>query len=215
MHYERIMQASVNALAQGKRKAHCSNGGASAAQTELDYVEYAARYGEPGYDQPEHGVVFANWNHFPRKTCELLERAGYAVEWSDEWIISHETGKAYRTSPNSYSWTRYCVITDDGDVIGGDEIESGDQADWYINEYLLNDPERANVFKLDLTAFGFRQYNGEYESGWHPGQTDDPREATRAIRAAHPHVDIVFSIASVGQFDTHWTAWIRDVVEED
>ena len=62
-------------------------------------VDWCASYGEPGYDAPEHGIIFANWNYVSKSVYSWLENHGYALEWSDEWIISHETGKAYRSSP--------------------------------------------------------------------------------------------------------------------
>src|SRR5215831_14773837 len=90
------------------------------------YIEWCSHYGEPGYTDPEKGILFANWNDVPKELSDSLEAEGFELEWSDEWIISHETDKAYRSSPDCYSWTPYYVLTDDGEVIGGDEIENGD-----------------------------------------------------------------------------------------
>lgn len=205
---EKIMIRAAHSLTQGKRKAFCSNSPQSAL-SEAESFEWCSTYGEPGYDDPQRGIVFANWNHFPRELADTLERAGYAIEWSDEWAIVYETNKAYRTSPDCYSWTPYYVIDDGGETIGGDEIESGDKADWYVNEYLLNDPTRANVFKIDLTEYGFAQFNETFETGWHPGQNADPRAVFKQIRSQQPESDVVFSIESKGQFDARWTAWIR------
>jgi len=220
MTYERILQAAINDMIAGRRVAHCGNStdpakqGASAKQ-ELDYIEFCQSYGEKGYDNPKRGILFANWNKFPRFIDELLERAGYAVEWSDEWIISSETGKAYRTSPNGYDWKPYYVLTDDADVVGGDEIESGDQLDWYVNEYLINDTSRANVFDIDLASLGFTRFDDTFETGWYPGQNDKPAQVFARIRRLHPNSDIVFSIDSVGQFDAHWSAWFREAQDND
>ena len=206
---QRILQAAANSLEQGKREAHCSNGGKCAAQNEVDNFDFAAGYGEPGYTNPAKGIVFADWNHFPRGLDDILECAGYAIEWSDEWIVCHETGKAYRHSPDSYGWKPYYVMTDD-EIIGGDEIEEDEtQRDWYVNEYLCNNPRRANLFNIDLTAYGFKQYEGTFETGWHPGQNDDPQKVFNEIRKVDSNVDVVFSFDSCGQFDIEWTAWTR------
>lgn len=173
-------------------------------------VDCALSYGEPGYSDPSNGILFADWNDCPRWLTDGLERRGFALEWSDEWIISYENNsKAYRQSPDCYSWKPYFVLTEDCDVIGGDEIESGDQAEWYINKYLLNDPTHCNVFHIDLASFGFRQFNGIFETGWHPGQNDKPQDVFRRIQRELPDHDIIFSLDSVGQFDAHWTAWVR------
>lgn len=181
----------------------------SLVEKHAKYADFASSYGEPGYDDPQAGIIFANWNDVPRYIMDGLERRGFSLEWSDEWTTAGETCKAYRTSPDSYSWRPYYVMTD-CDIIGGDEIESGDQLDWYVNEYLLNDPTRCNLFHIDLAALGFVQWNGEYETGWHPGQTDDPRKVFDAIREAKPDCDVVFDLTGKGQFDIAWTAWTRD-----
>ena len=206
---EKIMLRAAHSVAQGKRKAHCSDN-ARAAVMEAESFEFASEYGEPGYDNPQRGIVFADWNHFPRELGDILERAGYNVEWSDEWIISYETGKAYRSQPDCYGWKPYYVLTEDGDIIGGDEIKNGDQAEWYVNDYLVNNPRRANLFDIDLTAFGFERYNGTFESGFHPGQNDEPNEVFKRIKSERPQTDVVFSINSIGQFDVHFTAWVRN-----
>jgi hypothetical protein len=212
MTLERILQAAVNSLGQGKRKAHCSDGGMRSVQSEVDNLQYCAEYGEPGYDNPRKGIVFANWNHFPRGMDDILERAGYAIEWSDEWVISYETSKAYRSSPDSYSWLPYYIMTDDGEIIGGDEIESGDQAETYI-EMLLNNPRQANVFHgLDLSKYGFKLAfpgDDDCETGFHPGQNGDPKEQMKRAQSKWPDHDVVFEITGQGQFDTSWRAWVR------
>lgn len=178
-------------------------------------VDCALSYGEPGYSDSDapSGILFADWNDCPTWLVAGLERRGFALEWSDEWIVSYENNsKAYRTSPNSYGWKPYYVITERGDVYGGDEIESGDQAEWYVNEYLLNDPTRCNTFRgLNLADHGFAQFNGMFESGWRSGQNDNPKEVFARINRERPDCDVVFSLDSVGQFDMNWTVWIRPV----
>ncbi len=175
-------------------------------------VDFAAQYGEPGYDEAKAGILFADWNDAPSWLRDGLERRGYQLEWSDEWIIAHETGKAYRTSPDCWQWTPYYVLTEDCDVIGGDEIESGDQAEWYVDEYLLNNPEHCNVFRgLDLTKHGFKQAFADLESGWHPGQNDKPADLLKRAQADYPNHDVVFQLDDKGQFDCRWSVWVRPV----
>lgn len=124
---EYILRASVKAMEQGRR-AHCfhahvlGNGYVNdgtmvqdnaeyrkqlvhTAQSDLKNMDWAADYAEPGYEQPKHGIFFANWNHFPDKTTDLLEKAGYAIEWSDEWSTCDDCNRAFRTSHNSHAWT--------------------------------------------------------------------------------------------------------------
>lgn len=174
-------------------------------------VDWCSSYGEPGYSDPERGIIFADWNHVSSVVYDWLEHHGYALEWSDEWIISHEVGKAYRTSPDCYSWRPSYVITEDCDIIGRDEIESGDQIDSYI-ELLLDSDRHADNFDIDWTKHGFRKLNADaYESGFHPGQTDDPRKILKAAQEALPGHEFLFSIDSVGQFDARFSLWARKV----
>jgi hypothetical protein len=67
------------------------------------YVRTALKYGEPGYDQPEIGIIFADWNRVPRFVGEWLEHHGFSCEWEDEWIEDDEC-RAWRTSPTSWDW---------------------------------------------------------------------------------------------------------------
>jgi len=173
------------------------------------YPEWCAEYGEPGYDTPEHGIWFANWNNVPRFVGDWLESHGYATEWSDEWIISYETNKAYRSSPDSYGWKQSYVMLDGDFIIGRDEVESGDQIDAYI-DYLLDNPKRADTFDVDWTKYGFIKLNDEYESGFHPGQTDDPKAILKEAREQYPNGEFIFSIDDVGQFDMNFSLWMRD-----
>lgn len=75
-----------------------------AVKNEIDNLGYATEYAERGYVNPKKGILFANWNVFPKDFDRLLERAGYAVEWSDEWTTCEECNSAFRTSANSYDW---------------------------------------------------------------------------------------------------------------
>src|SRR5947209_8288213 len=91
----------------------------------IKYADYAHAYAEPGYDDPEGGVIFANWNDVPAKAQRALEHFGCALEWSDEWSTCSECGRAVRTQPDCWPWhpsyvifggcellCRECAITD-------------------------------------------------------------------------------------------------------
>ena len=154
MTVERILQAAVNSMTAGHHAPHCYaahipgkgyiNSGDTpglrpdylrqlqrAAQQEVENMRYAEGYAEPGYEQPEQGVLFANWNVFPSRLDTTLEKAGYAVEWSDEWETCEHCNKAVRTSPDSFCWRpAYSVSAmQQGAVVcldcrGGEDIEA-------------------------------------------------------------------------------------------
>jgi len=186
-------------------------------------TDYASEYGEPGYntsgDMPLvvlgyywcrcdkfgdnlHGID----RHYPA-TWERLEDLGVVFEWSDEWTTD-DTGKAYRTTPDSYSWQPSLIYTEHGDTL---TIE--DDLDTWI-EYAVNDPHHAipsNAYTgKDLLAAGWTQHNGSFEHRWHPGQDADPEQITETIRESHGDtVDIVFALDSTGQFDISFSAYYQ------
>jgi hypothetical protein len=126
MKLETVLRAAVNSMIHGHHVPHCysahvfghgyvNRGEAPhdradylrqlkrTAQSEIDNMGFASKYAEPGYTQPAKGILFANWNCFPRNFDTILEKLGYAVEWSDEWFTC-DCGTAVRTSADSYIW---------------------------------------------------------------------------------------------------------------
>lgn len=142
-----------------------------------------------------------------------MEAQGIELEWNDEWVVDYETNKAYRTQGDSYSWMPSAIYDDDGELLTPDS----DIEQWV--EYVKNEPTRCLLSRVhsasDLIEAGFEKFNGQYESGWHPGQTDDPKDITERIRREYPDHDIVFLIDANGQFDTEFSSWIRSTTEED
>lgn len=177
---------------------------------EKHYAEYCSQYGEPGYQDPEKGVVFCNWNNVPKWVGEYLEEAGYECEWSDEWIIDYDYNKAYRTSADSYHWQPQIMFADGYVLTPDDSLE-----DW-VQECSIQSPNdlmRALpgwVNHSDLKELGFKKYNGLFETGWHPGQTDDPKKTAMEIFKDDKVYEVVFRIAENSQFYIVWEAWYRE-----
>lgn len=140
MKLETILQAAVNSMIHGHHKPHCfsahelghgyTNDGSNPAtraeylkqlqhraECEIENIGFAPDYAEPGYDSPDKAVLFANWNCLPRNLDTILERLGYAVEWSDEWMTCEDCGRAVRTSPDGYDWTPFYKIENDCEVL--------------------------------------------------------------------------------------------------
>ena len=180
---------------------------------------------EPGYD--DKPIAMGNWNDetvwdketgrsrvvdktMPR-LAKLFEKLGYEVEWDDEWAVCEDCGKAFRTQPNSYSWTPYYWGSDCGYVCGDCVKENPDD---YL-EWLSGHDDRAEVFGIDLSEHGYEKYNHDnYETGFHPGQNSDPEAVAKELRDKGI-TDFIFVIDSVGQFDCDWDCWIRKPESED
>lgn len=201
-------------------------------------TDYAGAYGEPGYDTsgttplvvlgdfwcncgkvlhgddsgwPEHmrgkPAIHDHAHHRPR-LWDQLNAQGVEFEWHDEWAIDSENDKAYRTSGDSYSWQPSFVYTDGGDMLTGDN-----DLDVWV-EWATESPGRAlpsRVWRaVDVIEAGFVKHNGQFESGWHPGQDDEPGAIADAIRDEHGEdIDVVFLLDGVGQFDVQFSAYYR------
>lgn len=187
-------------------------------------------YAQPGYGSDDAVIVLGNWNpkRWPRdgepeltdaenvgpRLAELLEEMGAEIEWCDEWVRCGECYRIFRSSPDSYMWTMFgAYVEDAADYICADCLRS--DVDACLDDYIDN-PDNAVTWAspADMSAGGWTQYAPddprEYESGWHPGQTDDPRRVLDSIRDdMGANVKVVFLINSVGQFDTRWSAWTR------
>jgi hypothetical protein len=204
---EYILRAAIRDLEHRTALPFCGSDTLQArvhnAQSELDSLQWANGYVEPGYSNPEHLILFANWNHFPSRVTDLLERMGYSVEWSDEWSQCGDCGLAVRTSPDSYKWRRSYAILNDCEIVCSDCIHQAPKG--YLDE-LTNNHERADTLDIDLAAHGFQKFNGTYENGLHPGQNDNPEEIVKLLPDG---VDYIFQIPSVGQFDITFTLWYR------
>jgi hypothetical protein len=162
-------------------------------------VQYAAEYAEPGYSDPKTGILFADWNACSRRVQSLLEAAGYELEWEDEWYIC-ECGKAFRTSPDSYSWLPSYVELS-GELLCHECASSAD----YL-ESIEDNPSRALTLDIDPADYGYVMLEEGFESGFHPGQTDNPLKIFTALRKkGYQH--IIFRVDSKGQFDLGFSVW--------
>jgi hypothetical protein len=180
------------------------------ATSELENMTYAQEYAEPGYAQPEKGILFADWNVFPRGLDTILERYGYAIEWSDEWSMCEDCGRAFRTSPDSYSWQPSHIWE------GECSLVCLDCADYpaYL-ESLENDPDACCMRSCDPSDYGYERLSDskEYENGFFPGQHDNPADILKALHAKG-YRRIVFRLAKTSQFYVKFETW-RKIETED
>ena len=178
---------------------------------DVQYMEECSDYGDQGYRLTSGTrIAFANWNDISDNVQKYLELIGYELQWNDEWIINYETDKCYRCQPDSYSWTPYYHITEGGEIIGGDEIETdADIAIGYINDHLINDFNHINLFSICnvLESMGFELHNtDEYESGWY-GKNDSPEDIGNSLNESGK--DYVFSGLRNSQFCINFDVWTR------
>ena len=183
---------------------------------------YHEGYAEPGYENPEGGVIaVGNWNNItrydkeqgkyvveddtPSRVARLLERIGVDLQWSDEWDTCDECGKLVRTQPDSYGWTKSYVIQNDCEIICLKCIDPVEHL-----EALEGEDNRANTIDhIKPEEHGYKKVNGTFESGLHSGQTDDPQEIASVLREKGVK-RFLFNVDSVGQFDVHFDLYVHE-----
>lgn len=173
-----------------------------------DVMIYYNGYVEPGYDDPESGMIAtANWNDVDP---EPFEELGIEIEWSDEWSDCCNCGKLFRTSPDSYSWTPYYAWIGECEMICGDCIKD-DPSD-YLEE-LNGNKRKCETIGISLEEHGYRLYQDGYENGFHPGQNDDPQAIAKQLREKG-FKNFIFQLDSTGQFDMNFSVWVLDEVQQ-
>ena len=129
----------------------------------------ATAYGEPGYDEPEKGILLSNWNNWPSSLMKRMKTAGFNLEWSDEWIVHHD--RAYRCSPDCYSWEPSYIIWE-GEVI----TIHDDPEEWY-DCLSIDDPVQPLIQPIPshLPRLSHWKYieEPEYELGFHVNEEQD------------------------------------------
>jgi hypothetical protein len=192
---EYIMRASLC------RPPFCATDSRQRREYAIAGATYAQDYGEPGYDQPDKGIIFADWNYFPRDIGDILGRAGWSIEWSDQWTTCSGCGKALRSQADRYDWQPSYITTSDCDYhclecLTTDDIEA-----------LEDNPRTAvNLSSIDLKEHGYREIQCGYESGWHTGMSDDPVKIYNEL-VEHGHERLLFVIDESSQFYITFCVW--------
>ena len=136
----------------------------------------------------------------------LADRLGWGVEWSDEWYRCDDNGscnKAVRSQGDSYSW-KPSYFMGDGEIQCHECVRDDPEA---LEEHLTDNPDSADTIGIDWAARGWRLTRPQFESGWHPGQDDNPAAILEKLNLRK--VSALFEIDYNGQFDTGFSLWIR------
>jgi len=194
-------------------------------------ISLALEYAEPGYKRKrnQRAILFANWNTnrkrdyptsiirtailpaFPKieeqEILNCIERH-YAIEWSDEWAICFDCGKAIRTSPDSYSWKRSFYLGD-GEVLCLNCIDY----ESIITEF-INNPSNAWTYDAKyLRNAGFRVVEGgDFSTGLREC-SKNPEDVYNKYKT--PDIDLLFCIESAEQFGVEVVLYSRPVNKGD
>jgi hypothetical protein len=205
-----VAQENAEAIANGETiyRHNSVESMKAGGESEIENLTWYQDYAEPGYSKRHDakGILAANWNYFHRGVDDLLERAGFEVEWSDEWTACAECGKAVRTSGDCYAWQRFYILHEDsGDIICLNCI------DW--KEYLLTIEDRAGAAvqrQCNPAEHGYMRVSAPraYENGWHEGMNDNPKAILAKLHAKGED-RIIFRIPETSQFYIEFETWQR------
>jgi hypothetical protein len=167
----------------------------------------------------EDGKDIEKFVQFVKQELELDEDTGeYDVEklletefvYSDEYSTCDDCSAIVRTSPNSYHWQPDFYVGDGFLVCSKCFNENTDYQEDYLRDRINNPKNAINglLSEEQLEELGFEKLQGQYESGWHPGQTDKPELIFDKIKDDYD--EIVFLIDEVSQFYITFSVWIRE-----
>ena len=192
------------------------------ARERIEKITFAEKYAEPGYSDPESGVIaFGNWNTITKyeekkfividdtsdKLASLFEALGVEIEWSDEWDVCCDCGGAVCTQQDSYGRKHSFYRFGDEDLTCETCIKESYLSD-YLEE-LEGDERHAITFDVDPEDHGYKLWDQEFENGFHPGQSDEPPKIAGHLRSLG--IDrFVFRIDGVGQFDISFSVYIHE-----
>ena len=156
-------------------------------------------YDETRYDLPENEEdrkYFTTW-------LDYLTQDMWG--FYDEYSVCEHCNKAFRSSPDSYSWTQNYWLGD-GFIICEDCVKE-DYAEEYL-ESLQNNPHTANTILSDaeMENAGYEKVKEDCEEGWY-GRCDDPEEILEREMKENTDGKYVFSISGSGQFHTDFDLW--------
>lgn len=178
------------------------------------YIDYYHGIAELGYTDKQ--MICSNWNPPEMKKISKWVESYFddlEIDWSDEWMSCSECGKAIRSQPDSYGWLPSYLWTSDCSICCVECFE--DCQDDIIQEY-TNQTNKAITpeFYPILEKQGFICYSPDeyckcFETGFHPGQNDDPKKVAKEIKTELPNYDYIFKLDSAGQFDIQWSVFLR------
>lgn len=163
------------------------------------------------YDSDKVWVI-GNWNgELGGRLFKALERIGVDAEWYDQHDPCSDCQKLMETHPTSYMWQASYIRDNEGQIVCFDclDLSSDDVLEefGYINDYNKCIPDKLGE---KLSEWGWAPYNGMYENGWHPGQTDDPHVIFDKIKEESPRQSVVFRLDETSQFYIRFTAWVKE-----
>lgn len=191
----------------------------------IECVEWAPHYSEPGYEDNGRGVVFSNWNNVQHRdphspTCwtdsndvmerlsRILEKAGFSIEWSDEWLLCGGCQGAIRTSADCFFWYPSYYETN-GDFLCRSCVEK-DASDYIESIEKTGKPIPHNL-DIDLGEYGKVLVSEHVRLDYAPG-VSEPRPVKNAMEKMG-YEGVVFRLKDVTDTGMVIQAWANQKEE--
>ena len=169
-------------------------------------------------DSSERLLFIADWNKKELKhLSDALEHDFYenreiGIHWDDEWSTCSDCGAGIKMTPDCYGWQPNYIRLEYDTLCRKCSIENIVEV---LEEEFYNNPRKAAPSWLRNEALRrgmISLVQDDFESGMHPGQTDDPQKILKEYIEENPEDGFIFCFDSVGQFDIHFS--IYKIVEE-
>ena len=137
---------------------------------------------------------------------ELITGDNYG--FADEFYICENCLKAYRLDMNGMGYNEMWVA--DGTCLCADCVREDPSE--YI-EFLINNPDRANIILNDgeLQGFGFTKMNDEHYANGLYDLHDNPHKIYEKIKESNPNSKIIFSIyKNHNPFEVEFDVWVKE-----
>ena len=191
----------------------------------LDEIQFHSAYAEPGYDDPESGIIATgNWNNADKKAPppkywvkadDFVERVAHVLEkrfkaeleWSDEWDTCSECQKLVRTQADSYGWTR-AYFELEGDRLCCECVK--EHAEEVLQSLEGNFKSAVtDALGLDPADHGYIQVLKDLEHGLHEHMAADPTVIAKGLRELGV-TRFLFKIDDASQFYFTFSCWVHE-----
>lgn len=158
-------------------------------------------------DADDSRIIAANWNEVDGRIPNLLERAGFEVEWSDTVARCDECNRAVETQPTHAEWKPRYHIFDCAIV-----CERCIDAEELLAE-LAGTTRMLTFDRIDPAEHGYVCVKDNAENGLHHGMDDDPKAFARVLRERGVN-DFIFRLDSKSMFYSTFSVWVKEEDEE-
>jgi len=178
---------------------------------DFDYYDSQCNFGSENSEKP---LICSNWNKVSDKMVDYIESI-IETHWNDEVTRCGCCNGAILTTPSYHGDLPEYVILDCDitckDCILDDESIQDEIIDQYKNQ--TNKAIMPWFFdiieKQGYVCYSPDEYCQIFETGFHHGQNDNPKDIAEDIKKNLPDHDYIFKIDSAGQFDIQWSVFIK------